>query len=67
MEKKLEAARAKANKAYDTFGFKSAQYEKAMKKVRSLVDEMNAKMQPEEFCSVDSGFHRTRLLSGRIV
>jgi hypothetical protein len=41
-------------------------WEAAMADVRRLVDQSNAAKPVEEFCSIDSGIHRTRLINGRI-
>lgn len=38
-----------------------------MAPVRALTAQIDAAKPAEEFCSLDSGVHRTRLLSGRIV
>jgi hypothetical protein len=62
-EEKLKVARARVNEL--TFG--TAEWEAAMAVVRTLSAELDAAAPAEEFCSVDSGVHRTRLLSGRIV
>lgn len=67
MEKKLEAARQVAREAYAAQGVKSEQYEAAMDKVRAIISAIEEKRAPEEFCSVDSGSHRTRLLDGRVI
>ena len=63
MTQQLTAARAAVNAL--TFG--TPEWEAAMVKVRALVDQINAAAPREEFCSVDSGVHRTRLRSGRII
>jgi hypothetical protein len=48
-----------------TFGTEA--WEAKMQIVRYLCDLIASAKPKEEFCSVDSGFHRTRLLSGRII
>jgi hypothetical protein len=62
MSKQLKAARAKVNE----FKFGTPEWEAAMQTVRTLVAEANAARPVEEFCSVDSGEHRTRTLNGRV-
>ena len=42
-------------------------WDNAMTEVRRLRSLIEAGKPAEEFCSVDSGIHRTRLISGRIV
>lgn len=63
MTKTLKAARAAVNA--ETFG--TPAWEAKMQIVRELVDAANTARPVEEFTSVDSGFHRTRLLDGRII
>ena len=58
----IQTARAKVNSL--TFG--TPEWEAAMQVVRELVAK-DMEGRKEEFCSVDSGFHRTRLLNGRII
>ena len=62
MEKQLKAARAKVN----ALEFGTAEWEAAMEVVRGLVDKIAADAPAEEFCSVDSGIHRTRYADGSI-
>lgn len=59
----LKAARAKVNR--ETFG--TPAWEAAMQVVRNLVATVDAARPAEEFCSVDSGVHRTRLSNGKII
>lgn len=63
MKNELKKARAKVNGL--TFGTK--EWEAAMELVRVLCAKIDAAKPREEFCSVDSGFHRTRLLNGRVI
>ncbi len=42
-------------------------YEARFDDVRAITRKLSDLPSTEEFCSVDSGVHRTRLLSGRIV
>jgi hypothetical protein len=63
MDKKLKAARDKVN----SLKFGTPEWEAAMEVVRGLCAKIDAAKPREEFCSVDSGWHRTRLLNGRIV
>jgi hypothetical protein len=63
LHKRLENARQEVRR--QTFGTDA--WEAAMVTVRALCEQVNALRPPEEFCSVDSGVHRSRLLSGRIV
>jgi hypothetical protein len=63
MTNALQAARAKVNA--ETFG--TAAWEDAMQIVRDLVSAANTARPAEEYCSVDSGIHRTRLPNGKIV
>jgi hypothetical protein len=58
----LKAARAIVN----SLEFGTDAWEAAMADVRRLVDQSNAAKPVEEFCSIDSGIHRTRLINGRI-
>jgi hypothetical protein len=57
------AARATVN----ALEFDTDAWEAAMVAVRSLVDQISAAKPAEEFCSIDSGIHRTRLLNGRVI
>lgn len=61
--KKLAAARQRVNEL--TFG--TPEWEAAMVVVRDLCAQIDAARPREEFCSVDSGVHRTRLPNGRVV
>ena len=63
LNKKIRAARD--NVRNYTFG--TDEWEAAMEVVRGLCRELDAITPKEEFCSVDSGEHRTRLLSGKII
>lgn len=63
MTKELKAARAAVNA--ETFG--TPAWEAKMQIVRDLVEAADNNRPAEEFCSVDSGWHRTRQLDGRIV
>jgi hypothetical protein len=38
-----------------------------MAAVRHLIEQINTAKPVEEFCSIDSGIHRTCLLNGRII
>ncbi len=62
IETKLKKARAAVRE--ETFGTDA--WESAMVVVRNLCQELNDAQPKEEFCSVDSGIHRTRI-NGRIV
>lgn len=61
-QKELKAARAAVN----GLEFGTDAWEVAMEKVRALVAEIAAAAPAEEFCSVDSGIHRTRYADGSI-
>lgn len=63
LTKQLQAARQVVRG--HTFG--APEWEAAMVRVRALCAELDASRPREEFCSVDSGEHRTRLLDGRKV
>ena len=63
MTNELKTARAAVNA--ETFG--TTAWEAKMQIVRDLVANENASRAKEEFCSVDSGWHRTRLADGRRV
>lgn len=65
MTNELKVARAHCNEMYAKFGFKSAEYEAAFEAVRKITSSQT--VTKEEFCSIDSGVHRTRLLDGRII
>jgi len=59
----LKAARAIVN----SLEFGTDAWESAMADVRSLVGQTNAAKPVEEFCSIDSGIHRTRLSNGQVI
>lgn len=61
--KKLEAARQRVRELI----FGTPEWEAAMAVVRELCAEIDAARPREEFFSLDSGFHRTRLPSGKII
>jgi hypothetical protein len=63
MTEQIKAARAKVSQ----HKFGTPEWEAAMQVVRRLVAEHDAQQPAEEFCSVDSGWHRTRLLDGRVI
>lgn len=63
MTKELKAARAKVN----SLKFGTKEWEAAMEVVRVICAKIDAAKPREEFCSVDSGFHRTRLSNGRVI
>lgn len=58
----LEPARQICREAYGT-----PQYEDRFNEVRAITSALADLPSTEEFCSVDSGVHRTRLSSGRII
>ncbi len=60
---KIENARKKVR----ALEFVTDAWENAMQVVRDLCAMHDSMNEPEEFCSIDSGFHRSRLTSGRIV
>ena len=62
-QQQLKAARQQANQA--TFG--TQKWDRAMQAVRALVNAINDASPAEEFCSVDSGIHSTRLSNGKII
>jgi hypothetical protein len=62
IQAQLKTARATVN----ALEFGTDAWETAMAAVRGLVDQISAANDSEEFCSIDSGIHRTRTLSGRI-
>lgn len=59
----IKTARAKVN----ALEFGTPEWEAAMQTVRELTAAFDAAQPKEEFCSLDSGIHRTRLLSGRVI
>jgi hypothetical protein len=63
MKNELKNARAKVN----GLKFGTPEWEAAMEVVRGIVAKIEAAKPREEFFSVDSGWHRTRLLDGRVV
>jgi len=63
LEAQLKIARKKVGKLI----FGTSEWEAAMQIVRDLCEAIDSQRPQEEFCSVDSGFHRTRLNSGRII
>ena len=63
LQSQLKAARATVN----ALEFGTDAWDAAMVAVRSLVDQISAANPVEEFCSIDSGNHRTRLLNGRVI
>lgn len=63
LQAQLKAARAKVNMSE----FGSDAWEANMSVVRDLAARIDAAKPAIEFCSVDSGIHRTRLLDGRII
>lgn len=63
LDQQIRDARAEVNR--HVFG--TSEWEGAMQVVRALVQRQNDARAPEEFCSVDSGIHRTRLSSGRVI
>jgi hypothetical protein len=63
MNAALIAARAKVN----TLTFGTPAWDSAMQIVRDLVAAEVDALPREEFCSIDSGIHRTRLMDGRVI
>lgn len=63
LQSQLKTARATVNE----LEFGTDAWEAAMVAVRTLVDQISAAKPAEEFCSIDSGIHRTRLLNGRVI
>ena len=63
LDKQMKIARKEVN----SLEFGTEQWEAAMQVVRKLVAKQMEVLPSEEFCSVDSGFHRTRLVSGLII
>ncbi len=67
LESQIKAAESVVNAIdYSADGWE-AKWDKAMVAVRQLRDQISAAKPVEEFCSVDSGIHRTRLLNGRVI
>jgi hypothetical protein len=62
IQAQLKTARVTVN----SLDFGTDAWESAMATVRHLVQQISAANHAEEFCSIDSGIHRTRTLSGRI-
>ena len=58
LEAQLKAARAVVN----SLEFGTDAWEAAMVIVRRLVDEVDAAKPAKEFCSIDSGIHRTLVI-----
>lgn len=63
LEKELAFARSKVNQ----FKFGTQEWENAMTIVRHLTERIDSAKPKQEFCSIDSGVHRTRLLNGKLV
>lgn len=65
----LQEARKVANRAYADNGkdVNHPCYVSAMAEVKRLCDVVDGLKAKEEFCSVDSGFHRYRTRDGRIM
>ena len=67
LESQIKAAESVVNAIdYSADGWE-AKWDKAMVAVRQLRDQISAAKPVEEFCSIDSGIHRTRLLNGRVI
>lgn len=65
--KELQAARQKCREAYAKFGM-SPEYDAAFEAVVAITRPIILANEGKQvFYSVDSGFHRTRLLDGRII
>lgn len=64
---KIERQIKQARKVVNSLEFGTDAWEVAMQKVRELVEKQAEQKVESEFFSVDSGFHRTKLLSGRII
>jgi hypothetical protein len=62
LQSQLKAARATVK----TLQFGTEAWDAAMVVVRQLVEQIEAAKPAEEFCSIDSGIHRTRLMNGRL-
>jgi hypothetical protein len=67
LQSQLKAAEAVVNAIDYNANSWEAEWEKAMASVRQLRDQISAAKPVEEFCSIDSGIHRTRLLNGRVI
>ncbi len=63
LQEQLTAARLAVNA--ETFG--TSKFDAAFEVCKELARQVDAAKPSEEFCSVDSGMHRTRQLSGKIV
>lgn len=63
LSKQINAAR----KVVNGLEFGTQEWEAAMQVVRDLVAKHDAQQPAEEFCSIDSGIHPTRLLNGRVI
>jgi hypothetical protein len=58
---------AAARKTVNSLTFGTPEWEAAMQIVRNLVNAEMEAAPKERFCSVDSGWHATRLSDGRII
>ncbi|QIG67897.1 hypothetical protein EVB53_095 [Rhizobium phage RHph_Y60] len=67
MNKELAAARKHCNEMYRQFGFNSPEYNEAFEAVRAINLKIMNAAPAEEFCSIDSGVHRTRLSNGKVI
>jgi hypothetical protein len=63
LEAQLKIARAQVK--MKDFGTEA--FEQSMSVVRNLIEQIQLAQPVEEYCSIDSGVHRTRLPNGRIV
>jgi hypothetical protein len=63
LQSQLQAARVTVN----NLDFGTDAWETAMAIVRQLAEQISAAKPAEEFCSIDSGIHRTQLLNGRVI
>jgi hypothetical protein len=63
LQSQLQAARATVN----NLDFGTDAWETAMAIVCQLVEQISAAKPAEEFCSIDSGIHRTQLLNGQVI
>ena len=64
---KIERQIKQARNVVNALEFGAYAWEAAMQKVRVLVEKQAEQKVDAEFFSVDSGFHRTKLLSGRVI
>lgn len=67
LQSQLKAAEAVVNAIDCNADGWQSRWDEAMVLVRQLRDQISAGKPDEEFCSVDSGIHRTRLPNGRVV